>query len=171
VVKLPAAARAAAERLYGPTPVVRGIVPTSRGEGQMWRYTMRAPGDGWTKPGFDDSSWREGLGGFGRTRDDGTRVRTPWTTSDLWLRRTFVLGARPPADPRLLVRHDEDAEIWIDGWRAASLAGYDQADEIVPLSDVARRLLTPGVHTLAVHVRNTRGAQYLDVGIVDVSQD
>ncbi len=169
IVKLPAAARAAAERLYGPSPVVRSVVPTSRGEGRAWRYTTERPDSGWTSPGFDDGSWNEGLGGFGRTRDAGTRVRTPWSSSDLWLRSTFVLGHRALVDPMLLVRHDDGADIWIDGVRAATLPGANQAYEVLPLSEAARRLLTPGRHTLAVHVHNDRGAQYVDAGIVDVS--
>ncbi len=168
VVKLPAAAREAAEKLYGPTPTVRSVVATSRGEGQAWRYTTARPPAGWTDPGFDDAEWREGLGGFGRTRDDGTTVRTVWTTPELWLRRTFQVGARPLVDPHLLIRHDEDVEIWIDGALAASWTGNNQAYEVLPMSEDARRLLRPGRHTLSVHVRNTRGAQYVDVGIVDV---
>ncbi len=169
VVKLPAAARAAADELYGPAPVVRSVVSTSRGEGQPWRYATEEPSSDWASPGFDDAGWREGLGGFGRTRDNGTTVRTLWTSSDLWLRRTFEVGARPPEDPRLLVRHDEDVDIYMDGVRAASLQGNNQAYEVLPMSTDARRLLTPGSHTLAVHVRNQRGAQYVDVGIVDVT--
>jgi len=168
VVKLPPAARAAAEALHGPQPVLRSVVATSRGEGQGWRYTTSEPAPDWTSPGFDDTGWLQGVGGFGRTTDPGTRVRTPWTTSDLWLRRSFVLQAGTLHDPRLVVRHDEDADVWIDGTRVATLAGYDQAYSVLPLDDVARRLLTPGPHTLAVHVTNTRGGQYIDVGIAEV---
>ncbi len=171
ILKLPvAAARAAAERLYGPLPIVRGVVATSRSEGQLWRYTTASPGPGWTKPGFDDASWREGLGGFGRTREAGTRVRTPWTSRDLWMRRTFVLAGGRLKDPELFVWHDEDAEIYVDGVLADSLPGFDQAYEVLPMSEAARRALTPGTHTLAVHVRNTVGGQYMDVGIVDVER-
>ena len=35
-----------------------GIVDT-------WRYTQKAPADGWQKVDFDDSSWTEAAGGFG----------------------------------------------------------------------------------------------------------
>jgi hypothetical protein len=49
----------------------------------------------------------------------------------------------------------------------ATLAGYNQTYTLVPLGD-ARTLLTPGTNALAVHVRNARGAQYVDVGLVDV---
>jgi hypothetical protein len=39
----------------------------------------------------------------------------------------------------------------------------------VPLSDAAQRALRSGGNTLAVHVHQERGGQYIDVGIVDVS--
>jgi hypothetical protein len=144
-------------------------VATSRGEGQPWRYTTEAPPDSsWTTPEFDDRDWAEGVGGFGRTPDAGTRARTPWTTSDLWLRRTFQLSAAPLTAPALIIRHDEDAEVWINGRQVVTLAGYDQAYSVIPLDAASRAALHAGTNTLAVHVRNSRGAQYIDVGIVDV---
>jgi len=170
VVKLPADAPALHARLYGPTPTVRGLVATSRAEGQTWRYTTTSPPDAWARPSFDDAGWEEGVGGFGRTPDTGTRVRTPWTSPDLWLRRTFTLPDRPLVAPHLLVRHDEDAEIFLNGTRVAVLPGYNQSYVLIPLGEAGRRL-HPGTNTLAVHVRNTRGAQYVDVGMVEVLED
>jgi hypothetical protein len=170
VIKLPAEAPALHAALYGAPPRLGGVVATSRAEGQRWRYTTERPADGWPAPGFDDTGWREGLGGFGRTPDTGTRVRTPWTTSDLWLRRTFTLGAPMPAAPHLIVRHDEDVEIYVNGRQAAALTGYNQTYAVVPLSEAARASLRPGANTLAVHVRNARGAQYVDVGVVEVAE-
>jgi len=169
VIKLPADAAALHAALHAPPPRVHGVVPTSRAEGQRWRYTTEAPPGGWAAPAFDDTAWREGLGGFGRTPDPGTRVRTPWTTTDLWLRRPFTLEPRLPAAPHLIVRHDEDVEIYVNGRLAAALTGYNQAYAIVPLSADARASLRPGTNTLAVHVRQTRGAQYVDVGLVEVA--
>lgn len=168
VIKLPAGAPAWHRALYGPAPLVRAVVATSRAEGQPWRYTTDRPPDTWMQPGFDDTAWHQGLGGFGRTPDAGTRVRTPWTSDELWLRQTFALGSQLPAAPHLLVRHDEDVEIRLNGRLVAALPGYNQAYALVPLDDAARALLRSGTNTLAVHVRNARGAQYVDVGLVDV---
>jgi beta-galactosidase len=144
------------------------VLATSRGEGQPWRYVTASPGDGWTRPDFDDSGWREGQAGFGRTSDPGTRVRTPWTSPDLWLRRSFVLPPRALASPHVIVRHDEDAQIYLNGRLIMTLEGYNQAHAIVPLDAVAQALLHPGDNLLAAHVRNTRGGQYFDAGIVEV---
>ncbi len=168
VIKLPGDAPSIHSRLYKSPPTVRSVLATSRAEGQPWRYTTDSPPEEWTRPGFDDSGWREGLGGFGRTPDTGTRVRTSWTSSDLWLRRTFTLPPTALVAPNLIVRHDEDAEVYLNGQQIATLEGYNQTYTLVALDDVARRLLRPGTNSLAVHVHNTRGAQYIDLGIVEV---
>src|SRR5262249_25225610 len=52
------------------------LVPTSEREPQAWRYTTEKPGDGWFKPEFDDSTWKEGPGGFGTQGTPGAIVRT-----------------------------------------------------------------------------------------------
>lgn len=168
VIKLPTSISTLHARLYRAPPIVRGVLPTSRAEGQRWRYTTDAPAEQWTRPGFDDSGWREGLGGFGRTPDTGTRVRTPWTSSDLWLRRTFVLPSTPLVAPHMIVRHDEDAEVYLNGQRVGMLEGYNQTYTLVPLDDVSKQRLRPGTNVLAIHVHNARGAQYFDMGIVEV---
>ena len=168
MVKLPPDAPALHRRLYGSPPTVHSVVATSRGEGQLWRYTTDRPAADWMQSAFDDDGWQEGLGGFGRTPDTGTRVRTPWTSPDLWLRRGFALPNRAVVAPHLIIRHDEDAEVYLNGTLVASLTGYDQTYTLLPLDDAARRLLRAGANTLAVHVRNTRGAQYVDVGLVEV---
>jgi hypothetical protein len=170
VIKLPADAPALHRRLYQLPPTVRGVVATSRAEGQRWRYVTDTPAQGWTGAAFDDAAWREGLAGFGRTPDLGARVRTPWTSADLWLRRTFTMAPEPLADPHLIVRHDEDAEVYLNGQLVMTLEGFNQSYALLPLSAAARALLRPGVNLLAVHVRNTRGGQYFDAGIVDVTR-
>ena len=167
VVKLPADAPALHAKLTGPTPSLRVVVPTSRTEPQMWRYTTTTPGERWMQPAFNDSTWSTGPGGFGSKAVEQGRVRTPWTSPDLWLRRVFDL-ATPPVHPYLVVHHDEDAEIYINGVRVDSLEGYTNGYIYVPLSPAGISALKVGRNTLAVHVKNTRGEQYLDVGVADV---
>ena len=52
------------------------------------------------------------------------------------------------SNPRPRVFHDDDAEVYINGEHA--------------------RALRAGRNTIAVHVHNTRGAQFIDLGLVDV---
>jgi hypothetical protein len=168
IVKLPAVAPTYHARLYGPAPVVRPVVPTSRTVPQEWRYTTTAPPEGWQSSAFDDRRWSRGAGGFGTERTPGAAVRTAWTTSDLWLRRTFELGDTAVGSLYWNVHHDEDAEAYLNGTLAARFDGYTAGYVFLPLNDGARGALRLGRNTLAVHVRQTDGGQYIDVGLAQV---
>jgi hypothetical protein len=167
-VKLPAAAARLHAQLFGAPPVVRVAVPDSRAAAQPWRYTTDRPDSGWYHSDFDDSGWRSGPGGFGTDSTPGAVVRTAWNAPDLWLRRTFTLPAAPLVRPHLRIHHDEDAEVYLNGRRIASLAGYTTGYVVVPLDSAAAAAFLPGSNTLAVHVHQTSGGQYLDIGFIEV---
>ena len=158
----------AARKLYLPPPVIKTVVPTSQRRGIEWTYTTDKPGDGWEKPGFDDSSWKKGRGGFGTEGTPGSIVRTEWKSSDIWLRRTFELEDRKFGQLQLNIHHDEDAEVYINGVPAAKVTGYTTDYTTVPINKRARRALKAGRNCLAVHCHQTGGGQYIDVGLVDV---
>jgi hypothetical protein len=168
VVKIDADAAARAHR--GEFPRVDVLVATARGEGADWSYRCDDPKDArWTAPDYDDAAWKRGPGGFGTEGTPGALVRTVWDGPEIWLRRAFEMPELPAgAEPRLLVHHDEDAEIWIDGVLAARLAGYTTDYRLVRPSPAALALLKPGRHVLALHVRQTGGGQYADCGIAAV---
>jgi hypothetical protein len=149
-------------------PKVKVVVPTSQKKGIDWRYTFQKPAANWFKPDFDDSSWKKGPGGFGTKGTPGAVVRTTWDTADIWIRREFNLPDGKYAHLHLWVHHDEDAEIYLNGVRAAKVAGYKIDYEEVPISDAARAALRAGKNTLAVHCHQTTGGQYIDVGIVEI---
>jgi hypothetical protein len=169
-------ARVAAEarKLHEPPPPplqFRPLAADSREQGQTWSYTTTKPAEGWEKPGFDASSWKTGPGGFGTRGTPGAQVRTEWNTPEIWIRREFDVPAGQLADPHFLVHHDEDAEIYINGVRAATLSGYTSSYEEVPLSREAKAALRPGAkNVIAVHCRQTSGGQYIDVGVADVRE-
>lgn len=141
------------------------VVPTSQEKGLMWRYTLEKPADDWYKPDFTDANWKEGIGGFGTEKTPGAVVRTRWDTSNIWLRRSFELPENAPKELHLLLHHDEDAEIYIDGILAAKVAGYVSDYEDVAIDPKALEMLRPGKHLLAVHCKQTGGGQYIDVGL------
>jgi hypothetical protein len=152
-----------------PPPVqVRTVVPTSEAQPIEWRYTIQRPAEAWFQPSFDDAGWSRGPGGFGTAGTPGAAVRTVWNTGDIWIRREFDLAARPPKNLQLLIHHDEDAEVYINGVLAARLSSYRSKYEPVPLFEAARRTLRPGRNTIAVHCHQTSGGQYIDVGLVEV---
>jgi len=161
----------AARKLYLPPPIVRSVLETSRKAGQAWRYTCDAPPAGWNAPDFDDGGWTEGPGGFGTQGTPGAVVRTTWDGSDIWLRRRVELPADLDTDElQLTIHHDEDAEVWLNGVQIAELTGYTTSYVLVPLGAEAKAALRAGTNVLAVHCRQTRGGQYIDLGLATVQE-
>ena len=165
VVKLDPKIAAAANRgeflPIGPNPNP-DLVPTSDYESLKWQYTFEQPADDWYKTEFNDAAWKSGDAPFG---NDLGGVKTKWNTSDIWMRRQFTLNGPVPAQAKLTVLHDEDAEIYINGILAAKLTGYNAGYGEFPISDAARAALKTGVNVWAVHVHQTAGGQGIDVGI------
>ena len=154
---------------FSKVPPIRALVPDSREKAQTWRYTTAKPSDDWSKPGFDASGWAVGAGGFGRKDTPGSTVRTDWTSSDIWLRRDVDLPeATDSKNLLLLVHHDDDAEVYINGVLAAKLTGHVGSYIEVPLSPEATAVIHPGKNEVAIHCRQTRGGQYIDLGISEV---
>lgn len=164
-------AAAAARILYLPPPKVSVLVPTSEREPQTWRYTLEPPSANWTASEFDDSGWKSSPGGFGAEGTPGAVVRTPWKTADIWMRRSFDLPSLPErGEVQLLIHHDEDADVFLNGERVASLTGYTTGYQVVPLDASAARFLKPGKNVLAVHCRQSSGGQYIDLGLAVVEE-
>ncbi len=86
----------------------RTLVPTSEKSAQIWRYRMNQPSTDWQKPGFDDSGWPQGKGGFGSPGTPGAVIGTEWRTRDIWIRRTFHADTADFALLALRLHHDED---------------------------------------------------------------
>jgi len=135
----------------------------------QWRYTLQAPGEKWSQADFDDSHWTEGFGGFGTRDTPGARVGTNWTTNNIWLRKAFTLDTIP-AKPALLIHHDEDARVLINGQATADLKGFTQEYNVVPIAAEKLAALRVGKNVLAVHCRQTRGGQFIDVHVIDADR-
>ncbi len=165
LIKVNQARAAAAARGETKPPVV--ILPTSQEKPQTWRYTLEKPADDWSKPDFDDSKWKQGEGGFGTEKTPGAVVRTKWATDDIWIRREFTAPDEKLLNPSLVLHHDDDAEIYINGVLAVSEKGYVSNYEEFPVSAEAKSAIKPGKNTLAVHCHQNSGGQYIDAGIVD----
>jgi hypothetical protein len=158
---------------WAPIPiggVAKVVVPTAQTAQVKWRYTLEQPADDWAKPGFDDSAWKEGLGGFGTQGTPGAIIGTEWKTRQIWLRREFSLPDRQLKNPRLLLIYDEDPEVYLNGVLAVKLTGwtteYDEAD----IAPAALPTLKPGKSVMAVRASQTDGGQSIDVGIAEDGQ-
>jgi Domain of Unknown Function (DUF1080)/Glycosyl hydrolases family 2, sugar binding domain/Glycosyl hydrolases family 2, TIM barrel domain/Glycosyl hydrolases family 2 len=168
VTKLSPESVAANRRMYETPPRITHLAPASDRAAQTWRYTATAPSATWFDPAFDDAAWQSGPGGFGAMDTRFARVGTEWKTADIWLRRTVDLPAGNLTAPHLRVYHDDDAQVYLNGTLVTELPGANSGFAYVPLTGAARAALRPGKNTIAVHAHQTRGGQFIDVGLVDV---
>jgi hypothetical protein len=169
IVKMDLAKVAAANQgNIPPAPRVTEIIPTGQKEGAQWSYTTAKPASNWFETGFPATDWSQGPSGFGTQGTPGAVVRTEWKSSAIWLRRTIdIQGSISPA-LKLMVHHDEDAEIYINGVLAAKLPGHIGNYDDVDISSEALKAMHPGTNVMAVHCRQTTGGQYIDVGLVKI---
>ncbi len=151
--------------LWQPMPEVKDVLATSEVHPQTWSITFDRPADDWFKPDFDDASWSKGPGGFGTRGTPGGNIRTTWRTNDIWLRRSFELKELPQGELFLLMHHDEDVEVYINGVMAVQTQGYLTSYERFPMAKAARETLRQGINTMAIHCRQTSGGQYIDAGL------
>ena len=147
-----------------PAPQITTVVPTSQEAGLLWRYTTKTPSADWFQSDFDDSGWQSGEAGFGTADTPGAIVRTTWNTSDIWIRREFTMPAGKFDNLQLMLHHDEDAEIYINGVLAARVAGFTGNYDLTPLTPAGRAALKPGKNRIAIHCHQTGGGQYIDAG-------
>jgi hypothetical protein len=169
VFKIDAALSSAAilRNEFPPAPEYKTVVPIAPDEAVNWRYTVEKPADGWFKPDFDDSAWKQGPAGFGTQNTPGTTVRTEWKTDNIWVRRDFTLPDGKLGNLMLRIHHDEDAEVFLNGVPAAKLGGHTTQYEEAAISPAALKTLRPGKNTIAIHCRQTMGGQYIDAGLVE----
>jgi beta-galactosidase/beta-glucuronidase len=99
------------------------IVPTARTAPQPWKFTVGKPADGWEKSDFKADDWKEGKSGFGTEGTPGSIIGTVWKTNDIWLRREVAIN-QAIKSPQLVVHHDDDVEVYLNGVLAYKSGGY-----------------------------------------------
>ncbi len=158
-----------ANRFAYPVPTYKAFVPTSEDAAQTWKYTFTAPSSDWLQKSFDDTAWQVGKGGFGEGEPSWASAATNWSSSDIWLRRTFTLGNLNATQvSQLMVRlyHDDNVEVYINGVLAYENGGANSSYEYHAMTAEGKHaLVLGGQNTLAVHCKNTGGPQFVDVGI------
>ena len=131
-----------------------------------WKYTMEKPHDDWFDPSFDPSSWTNGIAGFGTAGTPSIVINATWDSSDIWLRRDFILKSEDISGLKLQVFHDEDVEVYLNGVLALKLSGFITDYDEFDITKEAMEALRPGENTIAVHCHQTTGGQGVDVGIL-----
>ena len=144
------------------------VLPTSEYSPQVWRYTTSSPAVGWHAADYDDSSWKQGSGGFGTRPTPGDKSGTKWDRTDIWIRRTFEIADTKMESPHLRIHHDEGAEVYINGQLVVNAEGYTDSYVLIPLDKKFMSAIKKGKNVIAIHCHQTDGGQYIDVGIVDV---
>ncbi|MDO4569484.1 MAG: glycoside hydrolase family 2 TIM barrel-domain containing protein [Planctomycetia bacterium] len=159
--------------VHKPAPQIREILPTSQKDGVEWRYTFEKPDELWMAEDFDDSNWRKSVGGFGSGTSINSVVRTIWNTPDIWLRKTFNAEKFEfDVNHRLFlcIYHDEDVEVYLNGVKIWEREKFTPNYLYVDLTDVAKGVLRTGTNTVAVHVRQKTGGQFIDLGLMQLEE-
>ncbi len=143
-------------------PSAGTIIPCALTQSVPWKYTTQDPGEGWIKPGYNDSEWKVGMSGFGAGIP---HVHTPWTTDDIWLRKEFSLREKP-IGAFLRIFHDEDVDVYINGVLACHDGGFLTCYDDFNILPDAIAALNVGNNEIAVHCHQTTGGQYIDVGLL-----
>ena len=141
----------------------RVLLPDARAQGVTWRYAPQKA-DGWETPGFDDKNWKTGAGGFGRQGTPGSVVRTAWESREIVMRTRFNLTELPKSLV-LSLHHDDDVEIYLNGFPIHQAKGYVVKYEDFQLPQEAVSQLVVGSNVLAVRCRQDFGGQYIDAGL------
>jgi hypothetical protein len=148
-------------------PVITEVVPTAGTKATDWKYTLSTPADNWMAPEFDASSWSTGQAGFGHGPEPGAPIRTHWSTREIWVRRDFDLTADQAKNVQLVIQHDDDADVYVNGVLVVHLPGANRY-ETFELPKAAKAALKPGKNILAIHCTDTGGDSFLDAGFVTV---
>ena len=140
------------------------IVATAKSEAWIGRYTFTQPSNGFEKPAFNDSQWKQGKAGFG-TKDISS-AKTLWDTKDIWVRREVMITEDPKTlDLYVEYSHDDVFEMYINGVQIVK-TGYEWHDNVrIPLSAAAKKTLVKGKNIIAAHCHNTTGGGYVDFGL------
>lgn len=68
----------------------------------------------------------------------------------------------------VILHHDEDTEVCLNGVEAARLPRWTPGYIEVPIADEAARTLRPGRNVLAIHCRQNTGGQFIDAGLIQL---
>lgn len=138
------------------------VLPAGDEDNYIAAYTETAPAENWMMPDFNDRQWKKGQAPFGDVKG---MVKTLWQGRDLWVRRTFILDRADSRELYLKLRHDDDIVVYLNGKEIYKRKGHTDHYVYLPLDAAIRQQLKSGRNLFAVHVRNTGGGAWLDIGL------
>jgi len=145
-------------------PNLPPLVPMTTTTSWNAQYTFKNPGNGWESPDYNDSKWDSGEAAFG-TREM-PRVKTIWSTEDIWVRRTFNIDQDIDKEDFVLIySHDDIFALYLNGEKLLETDYSWNNDVVVELSKEAKKKLRKGKNVIAAHCQNKAGGAYVDFGL------
>ena len=145
--------------------VLVGAVP-DKTLAREWRYTTERPKSEWAKPDYDDTSWSVGLAGFGDKGGWGWAIRTPWNTSDIWLRQEFAYDGGSFNQALLVAHYDNETEVYLNGSRIWTRQGWNDQYDGFAVTKCVKNAIKPGRNVLAIHCHQDTGGQFIDAALL-----
>jgi len=128
-----------------------------------FHYTTQAPDATWNRESFDDHDWKTGLAPFGNKVGE---PRTEWNTSDIFLRQNFEYDGTEFKSASIVIFHDEDTEVYVNGQKILGLQGFVNEYNMHHITEALRKAIHKGTNTIAVHTHQTGGGQYIDIALL-----
>ena len=154
--------------LFKPTPVEKRVIINDARKGEsVWKFTTEQPAANWMDSTYDDSSWDSGKAGFGKMTEY-VEPTTEWNTPEIWLRKTFEFDGNLEGFLAAKLFHDEDCEVYINGVKALSVTGFVTKYDVFDIAPEAAKALKVGKNVIAIHVKQTKGGQFIDFGLVEM---
>ncbi|OGV57542.1 MAG: hypothetical protein A2283_23275 [Lentisphaerae bacterium RIFOXYA12_FULL_48_11] len=129
-----------------------------------YKYVTEKPSDDWMTEAFDDHTWKSGLAPFGR--EENRRIHTPWTTSDIYLRKTFEYNGGDIKNGAIIICHDEDTDVYINGQKVLEVKSFIGHYQMHIVTDRLKKALKKGLNTIAIHTHQTTGGQFIDLALL-----
>ncbi len=127
------------------------------------QYTEEEPAQNWMESGFNDAGWKSGKLPFGKGYNN--TWTTSWPTKNLWVRRTFQYEEVDIEKLILLLRHDDDVEVYLNNHKIYFCQNCNTKKiKAIELAQEVKKYLQKGKNVLAMHGTNLRGNAWLDAG-------
>jgi uncharacterized protein len=143
------------------------LIPAADEQKSAWKYTEEKPADNWYALDYQASGWKTGQAVFGKGNDK--TATTPWTTSDIWLRREITLK-EAIEEPVLKIMHDDNYEVYVNGQLVFAEAGSSREYKYIRIEADKAGLFQQGKNLIAVYCHDKGGQKYIDVGIGKIAK-
>jgi len=139
----------------------RSVLPAVDEKVYEMAYTESAPAAGWNEVSFNDGDWKRGRAPFS---DNESTAGTVWKSKELWARRTFTIAGSRSQPLFLKLQHDDNVEVYLNGTPIYQHKGWTGKYVYIPIE---KTVLKTGSNVLAIHIANTAGGAWLDLGLVE----